>query len=520
MATYGQYYQFGPYDSAGTLITSLKVYHYEAGSLSTLKNAWSDRAKTSTVAQPLLSDANGVAGAFFDGLYQIVIKDGSDNTLYTLDNFNFSDASGALSGEGAALTSASTLTLGTDGNFFHITGSTGITTLSGTQPIVYLAFDSTPTLTYSGSLILLGGVSYTAVANDVLTFINDGSGVWREIARNYAFKSSYGYTTDQPGLLENIGFTAAVAASALTFTLTAKDGTSLSTTNYGRIAFRNATLTTGQYTAISVTSALTVTISSGSTLGTINATIARIYLGAIDNGGTVELCAWNPLTTTGLVGFSESAVQTTTAEGGAGAADSAGVVYSTTARSSKAFRILGYIEIQEATAGTWSTSPTVLQIMGPGVRRTGDTVQIRRTQTGETSGGTTVVPYDDTPPTSSEGTQFLSQAIVPTSTVNRLLLASLLNLSSTSADNRLVMWFIQDAAGNALAASTTIEAASDVFSQASLFHEMAAGTTSSTTITARAGQAGAATIAVNGISAARKYGGNLSSFLEITEVFT
>lgn len=90
---------------------------------------------------------------------------------------------GSWLSEGAALASAATLTLGTDGAIFHVTGSTTITALSGNQSIATLVFDSTPQLTYSANLLLKGGQNYLAKANDTMTLLNEGSGVWRELAR-------------------------------------------------------------------------------------------------------------------------------------------------------------------------------------------------------------------------------------------------------------------------------------------------------------------------------------------------
>lgn len=180
MATYAQFIQFGPYFSGGALQAGIKVYHYVAGT-TTLKNVYTDRAKLTTAAQPVMADSQGIASFYADGIYKFVIKDANDATLYTYDNVNVADV--GLTGEGAAISSASTLTLGTDGTFFHVTGSVAIAAISGTQSFVTLCFDATPTLTNSGSLILLGGVNYTVTANDVIQFVNEGSDVWREITR-------------------------------------------------------------------------------------------------------------------------------------------------------------------------------------------------------------------------------------------------------------------------------------------------------------------------------------------------
>ena len=142
---------------------------------------------------------------------------------------------------------------------------------------------------------------------------------------------------------------ASVASSALTITASALN-----------LDFRSATLGSGTVTTVSGTPANLV-ISSGSTLGTVNAVASRIVVIALNNAGTIELAAVN---ISGGTQLDETNLITTTAEGGAGAADSASVVYSTTARTSVAYRVIGYIESTQATAGTWATAPSTIQGYG------------------------------------------------------------------------------------------------------------------------------------------------------------
>lgn len=124
--------------------------------------------------------------------------------------------------------------------------------------------------------------------------------------------------------------------------------------------FRSTTLGSGTVTTVTGTPANLV-ISSGSTLGTVNATAARIVVLAINNAGTIELAAVN---ISGGNQLDETNLISTTAEGGAGAADSANVIYSTTARSNVAYRVIGFVDITQATAGTWASAPTVVQGVG------------------------------------------------------------------------------------------------------------------------------------------------------------
>lgn len=172
----------------------------------------------------------------------------------------------------------------------------------------------------------------------------DGAGVtsWQPVRRS-------------PSDAQNYGISCSVAGSALTIALKGADGSDASSTNPVDIVFRNSTAATGTPSTQTVTGALTLTISSGSTLGHTSATDHYIYVYAIDNSGTVELAASSSL-------FDEGTVKSTTAEGGGGAADSNAVMYSTTARTSKAIRLLGRMKSNQTTAGTWAAVPTEISL--------------------------------------------------------------------------------------------------------------------------------------------------------------
>jgi hypothetical protein len=167
--------------------------------------------------------------------------------------------------------------------------------------------------------------------------------------------SAFGFT------LTNGTFTATVAANALTIAIKTFAGTDPSATDVVKVVFRNSSLTSGVYSVVDITSALSLVVSSGSTLGTSNNVEARLALVVINNAGTAELAIIN---SAGLQSLSEIGVISTTAEGGAGGADSASVFYSTTSRSNVPYRVFGFIDITEATAGTWATAPTLLQNIG------------------------------------------------------------------------------------------------------------------------------------------------------------
>jgi hypothetical protein len=160
--------------------------------------------------------------------------------------------------------------------------------------------------------------------------------------------------------LVNGYLTATVATNALTIAIKTKAGTDPSATDPVLVLFRSSTLATGTYNVRSITAATSVTVSSGSTLGTTSAVQSQINVLAIDNAGTVELAVVN---NSGALLLDETTLISTTAEGGAGAADSADVYYSTTARASVPYRNIGYVVSTQATAGTWASSPTQIQLL-------------------------------------------------------------------------------------------------------------------------------------------------------------
>lgn len=141
---------------------------------------------------------------------------------------------------------------------------------------------------------------------------------------------------------------ASVATNALTLTLTPC-----------ALAFRSTTLGSGAVSYVNLAAAITLTIPASATLGTVNAVQSRLVVLALDNAGTIELAVVN---IAGGNDLSETGLISTTAI--SAAATSANVIYSTTARTNVAYRVVGYIESTQATAGTWATAPSTIQGCG------------------------------------------------------------------------------------------------------------------------------------------------------------
>ena len=157
------------------------------------------------------------------------------------------------------------------------------------------------------------------------------------------------------------GLTATVGSSALTLTLTNSDGTAISATAPVTARMRSATAATGSATARTMTAGPTLTVSSGSTLGTTSAAAFDLYVALFDDAGTVRLGVIN---NAGAQTSAVEGVASATSEGGAGAADSARVWYSNAAVTSKAYLIVGRLQFSsgQATAGTWATAPDAIDL--------------------------------------------------------------------------------------------------------------------------------------------------------------
>lgn len=129
----------------------------------------------------------------------------------------------------------------------------------------------------------------------------------------------------------------------------------------GSLSFRNATLTNGAPTSISV-GALTITVPSTATLGTVSGQQAQLILLVAYNAGTPVLCIVNAGGGTNVNLDETTLISPTTISTGA---TSPSTIYSaSTVAANSPFRLVGYINITEATAGTWATAPSLVQGQG------------------------------------------------------------------------------------------------------------------------------------------------------------
>lgn len=271
------------------------------------------------------------------------------------------------------------------------------------------------------------------------------------------------------------------------------------------VVFRSATAATGDYTVITLTAATSITINSTATMGATSGIPFRLWVVGFNDAGTFRLGVINCLSGTSIYPLAGWGLASSTTMGTG--ADNAHVFYTGTGVTTKAYTVLGYSSWESglATAGTWGTAPTRVQIYGAGVPLPGMLVQYQRTESGTSATGTTVMPFDNTIPQITEGDQYQTQAITPTSTANLLEIESLgYGSSSAGAVNGAALF--QDATAGALMAEVTICAA-DTPAMYRLLHTMLAATTSATTFRTRIGPNTAGTYTWLGSAGARIYGG-------------
>ena len=209
----------------------------------------------------------------------------------------------------------------------------------------------------------------------------------------------------------NLGLTASASGSALTINVVGANGSAPSATNPVSVPFRSTTLATGTPNWTAITSALSIIVPSAATLGTSNSVPFRVWIFLAYNGGTPEMGVAICSVSTTIYPCTAWEFTRTTTTTISGFATSAGTLYATTGVSNDAVRIIGYCEYASglATAGSWASACTTFQVLGPGINKPGNSVQI----VSPVFGTLTAVTFT-TSPTSTN----ITAAIVPTSPVN------------------------------------------------------------------------------------------------------
>jgi hypothetical protein len=148
----------------------------------------------------------------------------------------------------------------------------------------------------------------------------------------------------------------------------------------------------------------------------------------------------------------------------------------------------------------------------------GSVVQVGSYQTGSLVTGATAIPWDNTIPQITEGTECMSFAFTPTSATNKLLIQVVwMGTNSTQASAGFCVALFQVGTSNALASAFNSQANSSICNLP-LNHYMTAGTTSAITFTVRAGSGNGGTTTFNGQSGSGYGGGSMASSITVTEI--
>lgn len=329
------------------------------------------------------------------------------------------------------------------------------------------------------------------------------------------------------GIAGNVGLAATAGTSALTITLTDAAGDTPTAGSPVKYSTQNTTEITGTPVEVEVTSATTLVVPSGATLGVPAAEGFRLWiLGTSDGTLAVTFRAPDAFT---IYGLSEFGLIPTDALAISGTADSAKIIYATADPSALAYRILGMLEWDESgivTPGTWADTGGIpdnllrITLFSPGMPTPGAEMQTEGSAVVAyiTAAGT--IPFDDTKPTDSEGIAITTQTITPTSAANILEIEAHVSASCTLAAFSTLSIF-EAATSTSLSSSWGVVPTADLNTDQDARHRMRAPGSSQITFESRVG-CNSGTTHINGDSsgAARVYGGACTGWLQAKELMT
>lgn len=208
----------------------------------------------------------------------------------------------------------------------------------------------------------------------------------------------------------NCAMTASILTSVLTISLVANTGTAASATTPMLIPFRSATSTTGLLNWAAITGTANLTTIIGASFGVSTSVPFRLWVGAFYSNATTIIPALMNCSNSVTI-FPLSQNGSASSIGITATASSPGVFYSNATATNAAFTIIGYIEYASGISvpGTYSSLPTSIQLLGPGIKKPGEIVQVVAPNL------STVAP---TTLTTGLTSSVISASITPTSAVN------------------------------------------------------------------------------------------------------
>jgi hypothetical protein len=251
----------------GAAASGVRVFHYVAGNTTTNLDVYQNGNLTAPHANPVVGDSVGRVSFYGNGTYRLLVKTAADDpeypnqTLYDWDpvelvhhtatvraedkGFALPAASAASRGrifgvtdfngdilslwlqqtssewanlmsgglltnilqfaKGTTIASSSSVTIPNDGNFFDVTGTNSIESMTGFAgyPIIYLrTIEPLTFVHHATNLRMLGLSSRTTLANQITAFLHIGAGQWVELWYTNPFFGD-GFFTDGGVLVGN-----------------------------------------------------------------------------------------------------------------------------------------------------------------------------------------------------------------------------------------------------------------------------------------------------------------------------
>ncbi len=223
----------------------------------------------------------------------------------------------------------------------------------------------------------------------------------------------------------NLELNVSVASNELTIAINDPNGNVPATSHPVLLNFRSATVSSGAITFVPVTAATAFTTGAiTDSMGCTTAVLCRLWVWAIDNAGTADICVYNAEAAgRTIVDLNEAVLQSSAS--GTGGGTSAQTLYcNASSVSSKAVRRLGYVDATW-TSGTGWSGPTTVQLFGPGIHKPGEVVQGPFFATNSTNYAVTT----------SFGVTSIVQTITPTSAVDLIYATADVNVFQTGSSD-------------------------------------------------------------------------------------
>jgi hypothetical protein len=322
--------------------------------------------------------------------------------------------------------------------------------------------------------------------------------------------------------IPNGALVATVSAGALTVAVKTAAGNDPSPNDPLYCAIPSAS--SGGVDSFIITSALTLTVPNGATLG-IGAVVSipfALWLGAVNDSGVVKLVVgFRSIISTNLYGsflsLWDGQLIAALALGGGG--DNSGSAWhaATTILTPSPVRVVGRLEFNSGlvTPGVWDVVPVAKQTSSGVVP--GRILQEFSIQDSIVNTTTVLIPWDNTIPQKTEGAAWAASNLTPQSAANWFEFDILLNAAHSVAGEVIVSVF-RDAGASAIGCAAAYVPAADEPVQVKLKFRNLAASLSIALFNIRYGPAVAGTMTVNGAAGAGKLNGTLYSNIIIREL--